>query len=72
MSGQDSEDLTSSYNYDSFVPDKFAPWLNFENSPPLGQRGPDFPLWRLDGSETSLGEVWSGHAYTIVEFGSFT
>ncbi len=31
-------DLTSRYNYDTFVPEKFEPWLNFESSPPLGQR----------------------------------
>lgn len=67
----DSE-LLARYNYDEFVPDKFMPWLNFDASPPLGQTAPDFPLWRPDGSETTLSAVWSAHAYTIVEFGSFT
>ncbi len=66
------EDLISSYNYDAFLPEKFERWLNFEESPPLGRKAPDFPLWGLDGTETSLAEVWSEHAYTVVEFGSFT
>ena len=64
--------LPSRYNYDAFVPEKFEPWLNFENSPPLGQKAPDFPLWELEGGETKLSAVWSAHVYTIVEFGSFT
>jgi hypothetical protein len=66
------DDLISRYNYDEFTPEKAVPWLNFENSPPLGQPAPDFPLWHLDGSQTSLKEIWSAHLYTIVEFGSFT
>lgn len=65
-------DLLRRYNYAEFVPEKFKPWLNFEASPPLGVPAPDFPLWRLDGAETRLSEVWSGHAFTVVEFGSFT
>lgn len=65
-------DVIVRYNYDEFVPAKFMPWLNFQNSPPLGQPAPDFPLWRLDGTETRLSAVWAAYAYTIVEFGSFT
>lgn len=65
-------DLLGRYNYDAFVPAKFEPWMNFEASPPLGQRGPDFPLWDLDGNQTRLSAVWARHTYTIVEFGSFT
>ncbi|CAG0947173.1 hypothetical protein ANRL1_03763 [Anaerolineae bacterium] len=65
-------DLLSLYNYDEFVPAKFERWLNFEASPPLGESAPDFPLWHLDGRETRFGEIWSQHAFTIVEFGSFT
>jgi hypothetical protein len=67
-----AQDLISRYNYDAFVPEKFEPWMNFESSPPLGQRAPDFSLWELDGAETSLGELWSEYLYTIIEFGSFT
>lgn len=67
-----NSDLNSRYNYDQFIPDKVLPWLNFESSPPLGQPAPDFSLWRLDGSQTKLSEIWSSHLYTIVEFGSFT
>ncbi len=66
------EDLLSGYNYDAFVPEKFERWLNFDASPPLGKKAPDFPLWGLDGTETSLSAPWSEHAYTVVEFGSFT
>ena len=65
-------DLITRYNYDEFVPAKFRPWLNFDESPPLGEKAPDFPLWHLEGAETSLSEIWSGHLYTVVEFGSFT
>lgn len=65
-------DLIARYNYDEFVPAKFEPWHTFASSPPLGQPAPDFPLWHLDGSETRLSAIWSQHAYTIVEFGSFT
>lgn len=65
-------DLKLNYNYDSFVPEKFEPWMNFENSPLLGQPAPDFPLWDLDEEETNLSFVWSSHDLTIVEFGSFT
>ena len=65
-------DLLARYNYDSFVHEKFEPWMRFDQSPPLGEAAPDFPLWQLDGSETSLSEAWSRHTYTIVEFGSFT
>ncbi len=68
----DQEALLARYNYDAFVPAKFAPWMNFAASPPLGKGAPDFPLWHLDGAATRLGEIWSRHAYTIVEFGSFT
>lgn len=65
--------LTARYNYDDFIPEKFEPWMRFEQSPPLGAPAPDFPLWRLsDREETSLSEVWAAHTYTVVEFGSFT
>lgn len=65
-------ELLARYNYDAFVPAKFEPWMRFEESPPLGKVGPDFPLWPLEGGETNLRAVCSAHTYTIVEFGSFT
>lgn len=65
-------DLLIRYNYDEFVSEKFGPWLNFSASPLLGQVAPDFPLWDLNGGETSLSAIWGCHTYTIVEFGSFT
>ncbi len=65
-------DMLTRYNYDEFIPAKFPPWMNFDASPPLGEPGPDFPLWTLDGVETRLSAIWSRHPYTIVEFGSFT
>jgi len=68
----EEKNLTKSYNYDSFVPEKFTPWMNFEASPLLGKPAPDFPLWGLDEVKTRLSEEWSQHAYTIMEFGSFT
>jgi hypothetical protein len=65
-------DLIERYNYDEFIPEKFEPWMRFSSSPRLGSRGPDYPLWRIDETETTLGEVLALHVYTIVEFGSFT
>ncbi|KAA3647861.1 MAG: hypothetical protein DWQ07_02420 [Chloroflexi bacterium] len=65
-------DLIQRYNYDEFVPEKFGPWMRFLESPAVGQKGPDFPLWDLEENETSLSAIWSQNAYTIVEFGSFT
>ncbi len=66
------QDLIARYNYDEFTAQKVFPWLRFEASPALGRPAPDFPLWRLDGRQTTLSEIWSGHTYTVVEFGSFT
>ncbi|HID53614.1 MAG TPA: hypothetical protein EYP41_16470 [Anaerolineae bacterium] len=66
------DDIITRYNYDGFTREKVFPLLDFDNSPPLGDKAPDFPLWHLDGRETSLSVIWSQHLYTIVEFGSFT
>lgn len=65
-------DPVTTYNYDEFTPEKVLLWLNFDNSPPLGKPAPDFPLWRLDGTATTLGEIWQQNRLTVVEFGSFT
>ena len=67
-----ADDLLTRYNYDAFTPDKFTPWMNFDQSPALGQAAPDFPLWPLAGGETRLSALWSQHTYLVVEFGSFT
>jgi hypothetical protein len=64
--------LVARYNYDEFTQEKVLPWLNFENSPVLGEKAPDFPLWHLDESKTKFSDIWSQNLYTIVEFGSFT
>ena len=64
--------LNTKYNYDSFVPKNFEPWMQFDQSPPVGIPAPDFPLWDLGENPTSLSEIWSQNSYTIVEFGSFT
>ena len=60
------------YNYPDFVRDRVLPLLRFDESPPVGKPAPDFPLWHLDGSETSLSAQWKDNVYTVVEFGSFT
>lgn len=65
-------DLISRYNYDEFIPAKFEPWMNFDSSPALGEPAPDFPLWDLDQTETSLSQIIAQNLYTVVEFGSFT
>jgi len=66
------QSLIERYNYDEFIREKFEPGMRFDESPPLGQPAPDFPLWDLDGRETRLSGVWLAHAQTILEFGSFT
>ena len=66
------ETLLTHYNYEAFVPEKFSRWMNFDASPPVGSPAPDFPLWHLDEQETRLSTIWSGHAFTVIEFGSFT
>lgn len=65
-------DLSSRYNYDDFTAEKVMPWMRFDESPKLGEKAPDFPLWHLDGTETTLSTVWSDNLFTVVEFGSFT
>ena len=66
------QDLILRYNYDKFIPENFMPWLNFESSPAIGEKAPDFPLWQLDGPQTRLSDILAQHLYTVVEFGSFT
>ena len=60
------------YNYDTFIPEKFEPWMRFDDSPPLGERGPNFTLFTLDEEKIRLSDVLGGSLYTVVEFGSFT
>ena len=43
-------DLLEKYNYDEFVKEKFGPWMRFDKSPRVGEKGHDFPLWQLDGA----------------------
>jgi hypothetical protein len=65
-------DLIAEYNYDTFVQEKFERWMHFDESPPLGRRGPDFELTTLDGETIHLAKLCNTAAYTIVEFGSLT
>lgn len=65
-------DLVVRYNYAEFTHANVDPWMRFSESPPVGSQAPDFPLWQLDGSVTSLREQWASHVYTVIEFGSFT
>ena len=66
------EDLIARYNYDEFTPAKVFPFLNFKNSPMLGQKIKDFTLLDLDENEITLSAILAQNSYTIVEFGSFT
>lgn len=68
----DQQQLIKKYNYDAFTKEKVFPWLQFDASPALGQKAPDFQLWDLEGSQTQLAEIWQSHKLTVVEFGSFT
>jgi len=65
-------DLITEYNYDSFVPEKYERWLNFESSLPLGKIVPDFNLWDLEEQQTSLLTEVNRNPLTFIEFGSFT
>jgi hypothetical protein len=65
-------DLLQRYNYPTFTPEYFQPWLAFDKSPKLGEAVPDFPLTDLEGVEVGLRETLKAAAYTVVEFGSFT
>jgi len=65
-------ELVARYNYESFVPEQFIPWMNFEKGPEVGEQAPDFPLLDLERKETLLSEIWSANLFTVVEFGSFT
>ena len=67
----DSE-LLRKYNYDAFIPDNFDPWTRFDESPLLGSRVDDYPLWTLERAQTSLLTEIKKHRFTVVEFGSFT
>ncbi len=62
----------AAYNYDEFVEEKFGRWMRFDESPPLGEPAPDFPLTSLAGETVQLSDVWRDAAWSIVEFGSFT
>jgi hypothetical protein len=64
--------LIKAYNYDSFVPEKYERWLNFDSSLPLGKIIPDFTLWDLHKEETTLLTEVNRHPLTFIEFGSFT
>ena len=65
-------DSNPAYNYDSFIEEQFEPWMNFADSPVLGEPAPDFTLTTLDGEEVQLSDFWRKHLYTIIEFGSLT
>lgn len=64
--------LIEKYNYESFTPDNFQPWMRFDESPTLGKRGPTFTLLTLQEEKVRISDIWGEHLYTVVEFGSFT
>jgi hypothetical protein len=66
------QNLIEAYNYDTFKRANFEKWMHWDKSPSVGSQAPDFPLWALDESETSLSALWSEYKYLILEFGSFT
>ena len=68
-----SENMSvETYNYDVFHHTNFSKLMKWEESPVIGSNAPDFPLWHLDKSETSLSQLWGEQKFLIVEFGSFT
>lgn len=67
-----SEDLVERYNYSAFKHENYSQWMKWDESPNLGEDAPDFPLWHLDESETSLSALWEKYKFLVIEFGSFT
>jgi hypothetical protein len=67
-----NDDLTKRYNYDVFTHDNYEPLMKWEESPAIASDAPDFPLWNLDESESSLSALWKANKFLVVEFGSFT
>lgn len=68
----EKQEFINTYNYDAFTPAKVNRWMRFDESPPLGEKAPDFPLWNLEERATRLSTIWSRNTLTVVEFGSFT
>jgi len=64
--------LVDAYNYDVFHRRNFSKWMNWDEAPVVGTEAPDFPLWHLDKTETSLSKLWGENKFLVVEFGSFT
>jgi len=64
--------MIEAYNYEVFHRRNFEPIMKWDESPAVGSNAPDFPLWHLDKTETSLSSLWGEHKFLIVEFGSFT
>ncbi len=65
------QEILEKYNYDSFTPENFLPWMKFSESPSVGVPAPDFSLWSLDKEEIKLSDLWKQYDFLIVEFGSF-
>ena len=73
LEGETPGELVVRYNYDEFAAPKFEPWMRFAESPALLTTAPDHPLTVLSsGTVTTLPELCRDHAFTVVEFGSFT
>ncbi len=73
------EEQIRDYNYADFDDNSLQHVIQWASQqPPLGKKGPDFPLWELTADaneplkETSLMAVLKQNRLTIVEFGSFT
>ena len=67
-----NSDLIQRYNYDVFKHDNYVHWMKWDESPSVGSDAPDFPLWHLDETETSLSSLWQEYKFLVIEFGSFT
>lgn len=67
------ESGAAQYNYERFSMEAHESLNSFGDAPQPGDRGPDFPLWWLEGEgQTSLHQVCGEHRFTVVEFGSIT
>ena len=60
------------YNYKVFSLQAHEALDNYANSPKPGAKADEYPLWDMEGDETSLKSVLGEHSLTVIEFGSIT
>jgi len=67
-------DLTlEQYNYRNFSLEAHERLDRWDESPPVGRTGPDYPLWEpRTGESTTLHALCREQRFLVAEFGSIT